>query len=463
MEQIFLRNTLPGRPSGCRFPAAPGATLAPWALTGLPAANVRDDPEIRAAEAAGVLVAVLLPPPPGRPWRLAGAALRAPTSAAARHLLAAQAGMDGMVLARMALERQIEAARLRPGRGRQGWLEARLEREGCAAHQGGHRARIFYGALREACLLGGVPQHRFFAVLDGRMSAPAVLNGHAAAAVVLPPSLTERLADDGTLRTIRRYQRRTFQAARLIRAAIYVTGGGYQPGGGLVGGAARRLDVNSYRAQSRSVRLADVRLAGELRRNPAHGAVILKDGDAVVLDVAVPPDLHCLPLKHESAEFRISDAEFLKTGQIDGAGIALQHGGAGVQFTLDHRGLLLIFPMGQGDAARSVLMVVGMRVSPFTVMVSSGAVRAPAHSPEPTELAAQPSGGGCAVAFALGIVRREAKRLHRLIGEECRVDLRPARVLFVELADNRQRIAGAHAVPLTMSNASCSGGAVRVR
>ena len=123
MEQIFLRNTLPGRPVWLPLPGGARRYLGPQGTTGLPAANVRDDPEIRAAEAAGVLVAVLLPPPPGRPWRLAGVALRAPTSAAARHLLAAQAGMDGMVLARMALERQIEASRLRPGRGRQGWCK----------------------------------------------------------------------------------------------------------------------------------------------------------------------------------------------------------------------------------------------------------------------------------------------------------------------------------------------------
>ena len=71
MGKIYLRNCLT-RPVWLPLPGGGRRYLRPQDTGGIPV-SAHVDPGIRAAEAAGVLVRVLLPPPPGQPWRLAGA------------------------------------------------------------------------------------------------------------------------------------------------------------------------------------------------------------------------------------------------------------------------------------------------------------------------------------------------------------------------------------------------------
>ena len=80
--------------------------------------------------------------------------------------------------------------------------------------------------MREAALLAGVPQRIFFGVLDGEFTAPEELVPHligTSAEFTIPKRWQER-ADDRDLAAVHRYQRRMFQAKRLLYAAQRASG-----------------------------------------------------------------------------------------------------------------------------------------------------------------------------------------------------------------------------------------------
>jgi len=238
IEPVYLRNGLP-RPvlvplasGGSRYLSGSDTTLI----------NLSDMaiPGLREAVEAGILIRVMLPPPKGGRWRLdKGMCLLSPVSAASRHFLATMTGMEAQLIRARAQERLSsmpnrsrrvsgpslrlpwDAYRLTAGEK----AAARVREEDWRLAGRSARPRIFYGALREACLLAGVPEWQFRATLDGDRWPRALaepLNG-TAAAFLLPRKLTEAGADRD-LAAIGRYQRRTWQAGRLIRAAMHVTG-----------------------------------------------------------------------------------------------------------------------------------------------------------------------------------------------------------------------------------------------
>lgn len=237
-QTVYLRNGLP-RP--VLVPLASGGSRY---LSGSDTTGVSQDDMavagLREAVCAGIFVVVLLPPEKGAAWRLPeGCELRSPVSASARHYLAVKVGMEAQIIRAKAQERASampkpsgvvagpprrlpwDAYRLTPGEK----MAARAREEDWRLVGRSARPRIFYGALREACILAGVPEWDLRAVLDGDSWPPALagpLNG-TAAAFLLPRKAGEAGADRDRA-AIDRYSRRTFQAARLIRAAMHVTG-----------------------------------------------------------------------------------------------------------------------------------------------------------------------------------------------------------------------------------------------
>jgi hypothetical protein len=195
--------------------------LPPAATTGPLPPGVRQQPGVAQAVDAGLVIGIMLPPASG-PWRLQGVPLRAPVSAAARHLLACQVGMEQMVAARSQMERRIAAARETARR--VSWFTSRRERQEWRLTKGLNRAIVFYRALRAAAVEAGLPQRHLLALLDGNLALPEFLAGH-----LIEPGSGEANGVGGSA-VIRRYQRRAFSAARLVRVAMAAIGAKDDPG-----------------------------------------------------------------------------------------------------------------------------------------------------------------------------------------------------------------------------------------
>ena len=215
----------------------------------LPACDTTGVPETRtlpasveAGLACGILVRVILPPPPGQPWRLAGAALRAPVSSSARHILAAQVGMEGMVTARMQLERAMQAgeAERRQAERRLALRELQEAERAAAERERMHtvfkplndrdwhkRTREGYRALLDAAQREAVPEGQFWQILDGERPLPAALvaaaNGELKG-LVGRRSEAERRAPNSGMGAVRRYQRRVATSWRMLSLARRVGG-----------------------------------------------------------------------------------------------------------------------------------------------------------------------------------------------------------------------------------------------
>jgi hypothetical protein len=231
---VYLRNTLTWT---LAVPlAAGGARYLPAQATTRVDSPTAAQPCVLAALAIEALVLVALPGA-GRQAGSERLALRSPVSAALRHRLAFEAGMEGQVARRMAAERAAAAAGLdalhpstrwtrQEWRADRAWrLEAERARRRLAAVKK-HNAKIErqWDALRAAVAAAGRPIEALHAVLDREVPPPAGLNGFASVDMILPPKPDE-LATPPSQRTRKlRRMRRIASARRLIAAAAKASG-----------------------------------------------------------------------------------------------------------------------------------------------------------------------------------------------------------------------------------------------